>query len=86
MTWFVNGPKIIFEVSKVKIPSSMQDLPGFVMKLDHLKKLSQFYSRFCVKKSNTANNIKRKFSTAIVDLEKIINTHKSKNLKVSIDF
>lgn len=45
-----NGPKIICEVSKIKIPSSMQDLPGFIMKLDDFKNLSQFYNCYCVKK------------------------------------
>ncbi|KAG2196662.1 hypothetical protein INT47_012121 [Mucor saturninus] len=71
-----NGPNIVFEVSKIKISSSMQDLPGFIMQLDDLKKLSNFYNRYCVKKSNTTSNIKRKPSTTIVDLDKIINTHK----------
>jgi hypothetical protein len=33
-TEHTNGPKIIFEISKIKIPLSMQNLPGFIMKLD----------------------------------------------------
>ncbi|KAI7894647.1 uncharacterized protein EV154DRAFT_549049 [Mucor mucedo] len=33
-----NGPKIVFDVSKIKIPSSMQNLTGFIMQLDDLKK------------------------------------------------
>ncbi|KAG2203210.1 hypothetical protein INT46_008994 [Mucor plumbeus] len=50
-TEHTNGPKIIFEISKIKIPLSMQDLPGFIMKLDDLKNLSQFYNCYCVKKT-----------------------------------
>lgn len=64
----------------------MQDLPGFIMKLDDLKNLSQFYNRYCVKKYNTTNNMKRKFSIGNVELDKIINIHKPKSLRVSVDF
>lgn len=85
-TEHTNSPKIIFEISKIKIPLSMQDLPGFIIKPDALKKLSQFYNCYCVKKHNTTNNMKRKFSIGNVDLDKIINTHKPKNLRVSVDF
>lgn len=81
------GPKIIFEISKIKIPLSMQDLPGFIMKLDDLKKLGQFYNLYCVTKANTNNNtMKRKSPIENVNLDKIINMHKPKNLKVSVDF
>ncbi|KAI7898055.1 uncharacterized protein BX663DRAFT_269937 [Cokeromyces recurvatus] len=85
-TSHTNGPKIIFEISKIKIPLSIQDLPGFIMKLDKLKKLNQFYNRFCAKICNVTNNMKRKSTIGNVDLDKIINIHKPKNLRVSIDF
>lgn len=76
----------MFEIAKIKIPLSLQDLPGFVMKLDDLKKLSQFYDRCCVKKCNLNNRMKRKSSVGSIDLDKILNVRKPKGLKVSIDF
>lgn len=72
--------------TKMVPKSSSKFLPGFIMKLDDLKNLGQFYCRYCVKKSDTTGNIKRKSSTANVDLDKIINVHKPKILRVSFDF
>ncbi|CAO3701322.1 unnamed protein product [Rhizopus stolonifer] len=79
------GPKIIFEIMNFKIPLSLQELPGFIMKLDELKRLSYFYHERCVKRLET---MKRKYSSSNsnIDLDEIINSHTPKSLKSSIDF
>lgn len=46
----INGPKVIFEILKIKLPLSMKGLPGFNMKFDDMKKLGQFYNCYCAKK------------------------------------
>lgn len=68
---------------KFKIPLSLQELPGFIMKLDELKKLGHFYHERCIKISEI---IKRKYSSnpSNIDLDEIINRHTPKSLKSCI--
>ena len=51
------GPNIIFEIIKFKISLSLQELPGFIMRLDDLKHLGYFYHELCI---NRLESKKRK--------------------------
>ncbi|KAG1138139.1 hypothetical protein G6F37_011220 [Rhizopus arrhizus] len=47
------GPNIIFEIMKFKIPLSLRELPGFIMRLDDLKHLGYFYHELCINRLET---------------------------------
>jgi hypothetical protein len=48
-----HGPNIVFEIIKFKIPLSLKELPGFIMRLDDLKRLGYFYHELCIKRLET---------------------------------
>ncbi|KAG1452156.1 hypothetical protein G6F46_012261 [Rhizopus delemar] len=79
------GPNIVFEIMKFKIPLSLRELPGFIMRLDDLKHLDYLYHERCINRLETK---KRKYSLSQskLDLDEIINSHTPKSLKSSIDF
>lgn len=76
-----------FEVDSIEIPKSILELPGFVMKLDDIKRLINLYELCCATKKDSRNSFKRKIpSPNVHEMNTIINTRKPKKVKTSLEF
>ncbi|KAI7856848.1 hypothetical protein BDC45DRAFT_566907 [Circinella umbellata] len=75
------------EVDSIEVPKSILELPGFIMKLDDIKRLINLYELFCATKKDRSNFFKHKIpSTNIYEMNTIINTRKPKKVKTSLEF
>ena len=70
-----------FEVDSIEVSKSILELPGFIMKLDDIKRLINLYKLICATKEDKTNFFKRKISSRnIYKMNTIINTHKPKKV------
>lgn len=77
----------VFKVDSIEIPKSILGLPGFIMKLDDIKRLANLYELFCVTKKDKTTFLKRKIpSPNIYEMNTIINTRKPKKMETSLEF
>ncbi|GAA5816272.1 hypothetical protein MFLAVUS_009798 [Mucor flavus] len=76
-----------FEVDSIEVPKSILELPGFIMKLDDIKRLINLYELFCATKKDRTDFFRRKIpSPNIYEMNIIINTRKPKKVKTSLEF
>jgi hypothetical protein len=75
------GAVVVVELKEIKLPILMKGLPGFIMSLDELKKVAHFYENQCFEKRGS-----KRRTSSYINLDDIINYHKPKSMKVTIDY
>ncbi|OAD77081.1 hypothetical protein PHYBLDRAFT_165575 [Phycomyces blakesleeanus NRRL 1555(-)] len=70
-----DGFYVVFEVGDIKVPKSILELPGFIMKLDGIKQLANLYEYSCARKDDETVISKPKIlSPNNTEMSTIINT------------